>query len=214
MEKKIRTPKILVVIPSRGGSKGVLRKNIRNLNGQPLISYAIRAILNSKNNLDVIVSTDDEEVANIAVDFGVNVPFLRPKEISGSNSTLILVSKHALEFFDDKGKHYDAILSLQPTSPFITSETIDKAIQLFIEKSCTSVITVSEISDGHPYTAKKITDEGGIVNFCDIPKGAITFPRQLREPAYSPNGAIYLRNRELISSYLSLIHISEPTRPY
>ena len=78
--------KSICFIGARGGSKGVLRKNIRNLNGQPLISYAIRAILNSKNNLDVIVSTDDEEVANIAVDFGVNVPFLRPKEISGSNS--------------------------------------------------------------------------------------------------------------------------------
>ena len=109
---------ILILIPARGGSVGIPRKNIKSLNGEPLISYVIKAALNSKYDLDVIVSTDDQKIADIATKYGAKAPFLRPKEISGSNSTLILTSKHALEYFSSKGTHYDAVLSLQPTAPF------------------------------------------------------------------------------------------------
>lgn len=192
---------ILVVIPARGGSVGIPRKNIKELNGQPLIAYAIKAALGTSHKLDVIVSTDDKEIASIARHYGAGTPFLRPKEISGSNSTLILASKHALEFFQKKGKKYDAVLSLQPTAPLITSITIDKVIEKFVSSNFTSIITVSEMDQGHPYTAKRLLDDGSFENFIDIPAGAITFPRQKREKAFFTNGAIYLRPSKLIETY-------------
>jgi CMP-N-acetylneuraminic acid synthetase len=200
-EKNRKNSNILVVIPARGGSVGVPRKNIKDLNGQPLIAYVIKAALGTKYNLDVIVSTDDEEIACVARHYGADVPFMRPKEISGSNSTLILTTKHALEYFSNKGRYYDAVLSLQPTAPLITSETIDETIKKFSESDFTSIITVSEMTQGHPYTAKRLLDNGSLESFVDIPKGAITFPRQKREKAFYTNGAIYLRSSSLIETY-------------
>jgi len=127
-DKNSKNCNILVVIPARGGSVGVPRKNIKDLNGQPLIAYVIKAALGTKYNLDVVVSTDDAEIARIAKHYGADVPFLRPKEISDSNTTLILVAKHAMEYFISVGIHYDAVLSLQPTAPLIKSKTIENAI--------------------------------------------------------------------------------------
>ena len=132
-DKNSKNFNILILIPARGGSVGVPRKNIKDLNGKPLIAYTIKAALGTKYNLDVVVSTDDAEIASIAKCFGADVPFLRPKEISDSNSTLILVAKHAMEYFTSIGKHYDAILSLQPTAPLIKSKTIENAINLLID---------------------------------------------------------------------------------
>ena len=196
-------PNILVVIPARGGSVGVPRKNVKLLNGEPLISYVIRAALNSKFNLDVVVSTDDSEISSIALEYGAQVPYIRPKEISGSNSTLILVSKHALDYFSEKGKHYDAVLSLQPTAPLIGTDTIDKTIDKFVGSGFSSIVTVSEMTQGHPYTAKRLLENGGIEEFVAVPEGVITFPRQKREKAYFINGAIYLREAALVNCYQS-----------
>ena len=195
--------KILIVIPARGGSVGVPRKNIRILNGIPLIAYSIQAALDCKYCLDVIVSTDDEEIADIAQGYGAKIPFLRPKDISGSKTTLILVSKHALEYYEEKDVHYDAILSLQPTAPLISAKTIDKVVEKYLTTDATSVITVSEFTAGHPYAAKRIADDGGITDFVKIPEGAVTFPRQKREKAYYVNGAVYLREADLIKEYVS-----------
>ena len=108
-DKNSKNFNILVLIPARGGSVGVPRKNIKDLNGKPLIAYAIKAALGTKYNLDVVVSTDDAEIASIAKRYGADVPFLRPKEISGSNSTLILVVKHAMEYFTSIDKHLSII---------------------------------------------------------------------------------------------------------
>jgi len=194
---------ILVVIPARGGSVGVPRKNIKDLNGQPLIAYAIKAALGTKYNLDVVVSTDDAEIASIAKHYGADVPFLRPKEISDSNTTLILVAKHAMEYFISIGRHYDAVLSLQPTAPLIQSKTIENTISKLYDSDFTSIITVSELTQGHPYTAKRLLPNGVVESFVDVPEDAVTFPRQKREPAYFTNGAIYLRPKSLIKTYKS-----------
>jgi len=202
-DKNSKNCNILVVIPARGGSIGVPRKNIKNLNGQPLIAYAIKAALGTKFNLDVVVSTDDAEIASVAKHYGADVPFLRPKEISDSNSTLILVAKHAMEYFISIGIHYDAILSLQPTAPLIKSKTIENAINKLIDSDFTSIITVSEMTQGHPYTAKRLLPDGVVESFSDIPEDAVTFPRQKREPAFFTNGAIYLRPKSLIETYKS-----------
>tara|TARA_B110000008_G_scaffold279719_1_gene328184 strand:+ start:9752 stop:10483 length:732 start_codon:yes stop_codon:yes gene_type:complete len=199
----MKNPNILVVIPARGGSVGVPRKNIKKLDGNPLISYVINAAKNTKYNLDIIVSTDDTEIAQIAKEFGADVPFLRPKELSCSNTTLVLVAKHALEYFKNQGVIYDAILSLQPTAPLISAQTIEKSIEKFLSFDFTSIITVSQMSKGHPYTAKRLLPDGGISSFVEVPSNAVTFPRQNREPAFYTNGSIYLRSSKLIESYKS-----------
>jgi len=196
-------PNVLILIPARGGSVGVPRKNIKELNGKPLISYAIQAALNTKFNLDVVVSTDDREIADVALGYGAQIPFIRPAEISGSHSTLVLVAKHALEYFSDQGKHYDAVLSLQPTAPLIKSKTIEESIIKLTDSDFTSIMTVSEMKQGHPYTAKRLLPDGGVDSFVEVPKDTITFPRQKRERAYFTNGAIYLRPKSLIESYVS-----------
>ena len=112
-----------------------------------------------------------------------------------------MVAKHAIEYFTSIGKHYDAVLSLQPTAPLIKSKTIENVINKLIDSDFTSIITVSEMTQGHPYTAKRLLPSGVVESFVDVPEDAVTFPRQKREPAFFTNGAIYLRPKSLIETY-------------
>jgi CMP-N-acetylneuraminic acid synthetase len=194
---------ILTVIPARGGSKGVPRKNIATVGGKPLIGYAIESARTSKMLRRVIVSTDDEEIASVARSLGAEVPFLRPSELSLGSVTLIYVMRHALNFFDAQGERYDAVLSLQPTCPFIRPETLDRVVDNFHRKNRQAVATVARMSNGHPYTAKRLLgpDMDELEDFVTVPTGAVLFPRQKREEAYYFNGAVYLRDRALIESY-------------
>jgi len=189
---------ILGVIPARGGSKGIKDKNITLLNGKPLIEYAISTAkcISSINKL--IVSTDDESVSAIVRELGVDVPFKRPKELGQDHTSLIAVNQHAFQFFKDKGILFDAVLSLQPTNPFVRAETIEKAINLFITTHCDSVTTVSEIRTGHPYIAKKLLEGNKIGDFCEIPPDEPVAPRQKRRKAYYLTGGLYLRNNRLL----------------
>jgi CMP-N-acetylneuraminic acid synthetase len=194
---------ILTVIPARGGSKGVPRKNITPVGGKPLIGYAIESALAAGGLGRVIVSTDDEEIASVARSFGAEVPFLRPPELSTGSVTLIYVMRHALKFFDARGERYDAVLSFQPTCPFIRPETLDRVVDNFHRKNRQAVATVARMRDGHPYTAKRLVgpDLDDLEDFVAIPEGAVLFPRQKREAAYYFSGAVYLRDRALIESY-------------
>jgi len=192
--------KILGVIPARGGSKGVKQKNKRLLKGRPLIEYAIVAAQKSLLIEKLIVSTDDAEISNIARKLGVEIPFVRPEFLATDNVSLVDVSRHALDFFDNIGWNAEAVLSFQPTCPFIRSETIDEVIKLFISSNCDSVTTVAEIKQGHPYIAKRLESDNSIRDFCSIPKGAVVSPRQKREKAYYLTGGIYLRSRHLLES--------------
>jgi CMP-N-acetylneuraminic acid synthetase len=141
--------KILAIIPARGGSKGIPCKNIKKVVGKPLIEYTIHAAKDSKKLDRIIVSTDSPQIAKIAISVGVEAPFLRPKKISGSNSSTIDTIKHTLKFFADTYVP-DIILILQPTSPFRTSEMIDKSINLLQKSKADSVISVSKVKN-HPY---------------------------------------------------------------
>ncbi|MBW1887289.1 MAG: acylneuraminate cytidylyltransferase family protein, partial [Deltaproteobacteria bacterium] len=130
---------IAAVIPARGGSKGVPKKNIRTLAGRPLIYYAFNAVRNSKYVNKLILSTDDVEIAAVGKSLGIEVPFLRPKQFSADNSSLISVIKHALKYFDSAGVSTEGIISLQPTCPFLSTQSIDKAIELWMRTGCDSV---------------------------------------------------------------------------
>ena len=122
---------ILAIIPARGGSKGIPHKNIQNLAGKPLIAYTIIAAKKSKLIDKIVVSTDDKKIAKISEACGIEVPFLRPKNISKDNSSTIEVVKHTLEFLRTNQDYIpDMIIVLQPTSPLRTTRLIDNAIKI------------------------------------------------------------------------------------
>ena len=146
----MNTKKILGIIPARGGSKGIPKKNIAQLSGKPLIAYTINAALKSKLLTKVIVSTDDKKIADIAKEYGCEVPFIRPESLSGDDVLTYPVLKHAIEFLQENNhEKYDAILLLQPTSPFRSSKDIDNAINL-LSKDVDCVISISNVEGNHP----------------------------------------------------------------
>tara|TARA_Y100001968_G_scaffold324195_1_gene363062 strand:- start:886 stop:1587 length:702 start_codon:yes stop_codon:yes gene_type:complete len=128
--------KSVAFIPARGGSKGLHRKNIKIFNGKPLIYWAIRAAKTSKLLCDVVVTTDDEEIAEISMKYGANVPFIRPKALSEDLTTTEETLKHALEKYEDKYGKIDIAVFLTCTDIFRKHEWIDEAIQKLIDNKC------------------------------------------------------------------------------
>ena len=127
----------LGVIPARGGSKGIPKKNIKDLNGEPLIAYTIKATNKAidESILDrCIVSTDNDEIATISRQYGADVPFMRPDYLGGDTVKSVDVILHALSFLEEHGEHYDAVVTLQPTSPMRTAEDIIEGIRMFDER--------------------------------------------------------------------------------
>ena len=188
---------ILGIIPARGGSKGVIGKNQKSLCGKPLIQYTIEAALKS-NLSEVIVSTDDRDIASIATNLGVDVPFMRPPEYSSDTAQSIDVAIHALEFMQEKNaQRYDAIMLLQPTSPFRRFEDINNAIDLLNNSSdADSVISVVDVEGHHPARMKYIK-HGILIDppFCEKVENQ---NRQELDKMYIRNGAVYLTKSDVI----------------
>jgi CMP-N,N'-diacetyllegionaminic acid synthase len=191
--------KILGIIPARGGSKGIPRKNIRLLNGVPLIGHTIRQALNSKLLDKLIVSTDDEEIAKYSVNQGVDVPFLRPDFLSNSSAKSIDVIIHALEFFEQKGEHYDAICLLQPTSPFRPSGVIDSSINMFKSRNVDSLISVRKTPSHYNPFWNFVCDSNSVISLV-IPQNEIIPRRQNLPDTFVRDGAIYLTSTDLIKT--------------
>ena len=189
---------VLAVIPARGGSKGVAKKNMRLLDNKPLIAYSVDYAKQSKNIDHLIISTDDEDIARMGASLGVDIPFKRPAHLGSDNTPLIAVIQHAYNHFKERNIVYDAVLSLQPTCPFLRYEIVDQVIEVWLQTGCESVVTVSEIMKGHPYIAKRLQPDSIIEDFCIIPEGAVMGPRQKREKAYYLTGGIYLRDKRLL----------------
>lgn len=141
--------KVLGVILARGGSVGVKRKNLRDLGGLPLVAHTIKAAAKSSLLTTFCVSTEDEEIANVSKSFGAPVPFVRPMHLAPDVKSELVV-QHALEEYEKLGQKFDAVLMLQPTSPFRSPGTIDKAIKMFINSDgkYTSIMTAQSI-EGH-----------------------------------------------------------------
>lgn len=192
--------KVLAVIPARKGSKGLPGKNIMLLNGKPLISYMIEAAVKSVLIDKLIVSTNDERIADIALKYGADVPFLRPDELAQDETPIAPVLKHAMEFFDARGWKADIVATLQPTNPLTTTEIIDSVIQKHLQSDCDSVATVSEMSK-HPYRAKRLEKDGRLINFINGVDGERYLYRQQMPTVYSYNGAIYSRKRKLLENW-------------
>ena len=196
--------KILAIIPARGGSKGVPRKNVIEINGNPLISYTISAALKASLITDIVVSTDDPEIAEISRKLGAQVPFMRPLDLASDQAQSAPVIEHALFFMEKiKDFKYDAILMLQPTSPLRTSQHIEESLNLYKSKECDSVVSVTSVGGNHPFRMKRLINNQ-LVNYID--QGFWNMkPRQSLPDVYIRNGAIYLISREVFIQQRQLI---------
>lgn len=184
---------ILALIPARGGSKGVPRKNVREIGGKPLVAWTVEAARRSGSELRIVLSTDDDEIAAVGRSCGAEVPFLRPAELSADGSTSESVVFHALEWLDrNQGYRPGSILLLQPTSPFRTSTDIDSAIRLLREPGTEAVVSV-KAADRPLQWLRKIDPAGMIA---PASEAAAISRRQEAEPLYELNGAIYLISTE------------------
>ena len=182
---------VLGLIPARGGSKGLPRKNIKPLLGKPLIAWTIEQALASKYLDIVVVSTDDKEIAEISKKYGAEVPFIRPKELAEDNAKGIDVVLHAVDWLTEnaKQKQYDLIILLQPTSPLRRSEDIDKAIELLFLREAKAIVSVCEV-DHHPLWSNILPDDGCMKDF--IKPEVMNKNRQELPKFYRLNGAIYM----------------------
>lgn len=182
-------PKILAIIPARGGSKGVPRKNIRDLAGKPLIAWTIEEAKKSKYITRLILSSEDKEIIEVAKKYGCEVPFVRPIELAQDNTPGIEPVLHAIE----KCPGYDYVLLLQPTSPLRTVEDIDGCIEFLLNKKLDFCVSVTE-AEKSPYWMYKI-DNDGQMNLL-IEQEELVYRRQDLPPVYMLNGAIYIAKVE------------------
>ncbi|PKQ68848.1 CMP-N-acetlyneuraminic acid synthetase [Labilibaculum manganireducens] len=181
--------RILAIIPARGGSKRLPGKNIMNLAGKPLIAWTIEAAKQSKYITDIVVSTDDDEIAKISKEYGAEVPFVRPDYLSNDTATSVDVVKHSIDFYKQMGKEYSYIMLLQPTSPLRTVEDINGAVELLLEKKADSVISMCECKHS-PLWTNILPEDNSINNF---ERDELKNVRSQDLPTYYQyNGAIYI----------------------
>jgi CMP-N,N'-diacetyllegionaminic acid synthase len=187
----MRISKTLVIIPARGGSKGVIKKNMRLLNGIPLISYTINIARQVFLDSQICVSTDCSEIKKYTESQGLNVPFIRPSEIAQDATDMRSVILHALDFYNNIGYDFDCVLLLQPTSPFRTTDHIRKALELY-KSSVDMVLSVTK-TDCNPYFNLFEELKDGILVKSKV--GNFT-NRQSAPVIYKANGSIYVINGE------------------
>ncbi len=192
--------RILAIVPARGGSKAIPRKNIKLFAGKPLLSWTIEAALTVSQITRVIVSTEDEEIAGVAREAGADVPFMRPAELSQDDTPGIAPVLHAIGCLPD----YDWLLLLQPTSPLRNSKDIEGIISYGVDRDASSVASVREVSD-HPYWSYLLEADASLRPVCTN-EGQV-FRRQDLPKVYSLNGALYfaksnwlLGNKALVNS--------------
>ena len=188
--------KILVIIPARGGSKGIPHKNIKPLNGKPLIHYTIDEAREIVDDKDICVSTDDPEIIKCVEDYGLKVPFVRPEELATDTAGTYEVLHHALNFYEKQGRHYDVVLLLQNTSPFRKAEQIKEALKLYTP-DVDMVVSVKECA-ANPYYCVFEENSEGYLHVCKG-EGNI-FRRQDAPKVYEYNGAIYIMNTETLKT--------------
>jgi N-acylneuraminate cytidylyltransferase/CMP-N,N'-diacetyllegionaminic acid synthase len=185
----IQNKKVLAFIPARGGSKKLPRKNILNLNNKPLIAWSIKAAENSKYVDHILVSTDDDEILNIAKQYGASAPFKRPARLSMDNSKTIDVMLHAIKWLKNKNEEYDIIVLLQPTSPLRISEDIDNALELLLLQKANAIISVCT-AEHNPLWTNHLPEDGRMNNFLD--KNILNKNRQELPEFFRLNGAVFV----------------------
>lgn len=192
--------KVLAIIPARGGSKRLPGKNILPLAGKPLIAWTIESAINSGLFDKVIVNTDDNEIADIALEYGAEIPFFRPKELAEDTSSSIDVLVHTIQWYKANNIEFTHIALLQPTSPLRTSKDIVNAWDLMLKTQTESVISVCEVE--HPIQWTYNLDTRGIMSsiFEDNDKRSQDYKKN-----YRLNGAIYIANIDLLLEHRKVL---------
>lgn len=186
--------KSLVIIPARGGSKGIPHKNIKGFQGKPLIYYAIDVARELVSDADICVSTDDDEIINKVEAYGLKVPFKRPDYLATDSCGTHDVLLHALNHYEQSGIYYDNIILLQCTSPFRNSRHVCEALNLY-KSDCDMVVSVTEAKVNPYYNCFEENEEG----YLKISKGSGDIHRRQDCPkAWEYNGAIYIINTDSI----------------
>ncbi len=186
----------LVIIPARGGSKGIPRKNIKPFDGKPLIYYTIDCARAICPDEDICVSTDDDEIIQVVEDYGLKVSFKRPVELATDTAGTYEVLLHALDFYEKKDIHFDVVVLLQNTSPFRTPQQVKEALSLFRE-DVDMVVSVKECA-ANPYYCVFEENQEGFLHICKG-EGNI-FRRQDAPKVYEYNGAIYIMNAGVLKT--------------
>ncbi|SEA51860.1 N-acylneuraminate cytidylyltransferase [Pseudobutyrivibrio sp. ACV-2] len=190
---------MIAFIPARGGSKGVPGKNIKEICGKPLIAWTIEAAKKAKCIDRVIVTTDDETIAAVAKEYGAEVPFMRPAELSSDTASAIDVYLHATEFvMNETGEKIDKFMVLLPTVPLRTEKHIEEAIAQFKADDATTLISFAEAEV--PASWYHVTDENGRVHNAGFGTGVTMSNRQNNETYIVPNGAIYILDYDLLKN--------------
>jgi CMP-N,N'-diacetyllegionaminic acid synthase len=208
----INNKNILAITLARGGSKSVPRKNIKQINGKPLIAYTIEEALKSSYIDDYIVSTDDQEIKIVAEKYKANVPFLRPSELSEDQSSSSSALIHAVNFMEEHNScKYDFIIELMCTNPLKNRFDIDSIIEKAYSTNAESVIAVHKLDDHHPARIKKIENDK-IIDFC-VPEPNEARRQDLTPLAYIRSGSIYCMRRDFLMDK-GMRYGGEDSRPY
>ena len=186
--------KNIAIIPARSGSKGLKDKNIKLINGKPLIAYAIETAVETGVFDTVHVSTDSEEYADIAKKYGADVPFLRSEGMSSDTASSWDAVKEVIENYKKIGREFENVVLLQPTSPLRDAEDICGAYNLFVERGAKAVVSVCEV-DHSPLLSNTLSDSLSLNGFIDNKASA---PRQKLSKYYRLNGAIYMVNIDFL----------------
>lgn len=181
--------KNLAIIPARSGSKGLKNKNIKPLNGKPLMAYSIEAALESELFDKVVLSTDSEKYVTIGKEFGASVPFLRSEELSNDTASSWDVVRDLVVWYEQKGESFDTVTLLQPTSPLRNSEHINEGYDLFKEMNAELVVGVTEV-DHSPVWMNTLSKDKSMHGFLNNEYSKL--PRQSLPDFYRINGALYI----------------------
>lgn len=188
---------MIAIIPARGGSKGLPGKNVRELNGKPLIAHTIEAALKARQIDRVIVSTDAPEIAEVAREYGAEVPFLRPKDLATDTSQAADVYLHAVErLMQDGSGRIEKFMVLLPTAPLRTEKHIEDALKSFWEEGAETLVSMKEAEVPVTWYYEKSGD--GRVRNAGFGDGNALGNRQVNQTYYVPNGAIYILDYKLL----------------
>ncbi|MBI5629773.1 MAG: acylneuraminate cytidylyltransferase family protein [Elusimicrobia bacterium] len=195
--------KVLGVVPARGGSKGIPRKNARLLAGRPLVAHTAGPALAARTLSRVIVSTDDAEIAGLCRDCGLEVPFTRPAELAADETPMLAVVRHAVAFVEAAGERYDAVCLLQPTNPLRRAGTIDACVETLSRSEADAVITVLPVPHEHNPHWVYFQDASGLLRLSTGEEAPIP-RRQDLPPAFHREGSVYVTRRDVLMQGHSL----------
>lgn len=198
---------VLALIPARGGSKGLPRKNLMPLSGMPLVGWPIRAARNSSYIDRVLVSTEDREIADRALELGAEVPFLRPAELANDTASSASVIEHAVAFLEAQGDSYDYLVLLEPTSPLTEAADVDRALELLGDRRgiADAIVGVSRVEAAHPLFDVVLNDEGLIEPYAAGSFSSVLRRQDLPE-LYFMEGSLYISDLAVFLKRKSFYH--------